>query len=106
MDEFGCDYKCRTVGESIIKYNIPNDWNAEFDAYDGAFSVVCVQVDKIRKTPAMMDLKLRIVVNEDDEYAGCMVRAHQRIIAFKIDYMRDLAKALAMEPKNEISYRP
>ena len=25
MDEFGCDYECRTVGESIIKYNIPND---------------------------------------------------------------------------------
>lgn len=31
MDEFGCDYECRTVGESIIKYNIPNDWCAEFD---------------------------------------------------------------------------
>ena len=24
MDEFGCDYACKTVGESIIKYNIPN----------------------------------------------------------------------------------
>ncbi len=35
MDKFGCDYACRTVGESIIKHHIPNDWCAEFDAYDG-----------------------------------------------------------------------
>ena len=31
MDEFGCDYECKTVGESITKYNIPDDWCAEFD---------------------------------------------------------------------------
>lgn len=106
MDEFGCDYECRTVGESIIKYNIPNDWNAEFDAYDDVYSVVCVQVDKIRKIPAMMDLKLRIVKNEDDEYAGCMVLTNQKIIAFKVDHMSDLARALAIEQKNEISQCP
>ena len=34
MDEFNCDYRCRTVGESIMKYNIPNDWLAEFNVYD------------------------------------------------------------------------
>ena len=95
VDEFGCDYDCRTVGESIIKYNIPNDWNAEFDAYDGVYPIVCVQVDKIRKTPAIMDLKIRIVENEDDEYAGCMVLTNQKVIAFKVDYMSDLASALA-----------
>ena len=39
MDEFGCDYECKTVGESIIKYNIPNDWSAEFDAYDDVYSI-------------------------------------------------------------------
>ena len=33
-DEFGCDYESKTVGESITKYNIPDDWIAEFDAYD------------------------------------------------------------------------
>ncbi|MBQ7328504.1 MAG: hypothetical protein IJX01_01185 [Oscillospiraceae bacterium] len=98
MDEFGCDYGCRTVGESIIKYNIPNDWSAEFDAYDDVYPVICVQVDEICKTPALMDLKLRVVENEDDEYAGCMVLTNQKTIAFKIDYMSELIKAI--EPKN------
>ena len=61
MHEFGCDYECKTVGESIAKYNIPDDWSAEFDAYDGVYPIVCIQVDQIRQAPAMMDLKLRIV---------------------------------------------
>ena len=104
MDEFGCDYECRTVGESIIKYNIPDDWNAEFDAYDDVYSVVRMQVDKIRKVPAIMELKLRIIENEDDEYAGCIVLTNQKIIAFKIDYMRDLAKALEKDQKNETDH--
>ena len=34
MDEFGCDYMCKTVGEGLAKYNIPGDWCAEFDACD------------------------------------------------------------------------
>ena len=97
MDEFGCDYGCRTVGESIIKYNIPNDWCAEFDAYDAVYPVVCVQVEQIRKSSKMMALKLRIVENEDDEYAGCMVLAAQKTIAFKVDYMHDLIKAMNEE---------
>lgn len=97
MDEFGCDYECRTVGESIIKYNIPNDWCAEFDAYDDAYPVVCIQVDQIRKTSAMMDLKLRFVENEDAEYAGCMVLTDRKTIAFKVDYMSDLVKAMETE---------
>ena len=94
MDEFGCDYECKTVGESIIKYNIPDDWCAEFDAYDGVYPIVCIQVDQIRESPAMMDLKLRIVENPDDEYAGCMVLAEKKTIAFKVNYMRDLTKAM------------
>lgn len=94
MDEFGCDYDCRTVGEGITKYNIPDDWCAEFDAYDGVYPIVCIQVDQIRKIPAMMSLKLRIVENPDDEYAGCMVIAEKKTIAFKVDYMRDLLKAI------------
>ena len=94
MDEFGCDYECKTVGESIIKYNIPDDWGAEFDAYDGVYPIVCIQVDQIRKSPAMMDLKLRIVENPDDEYAGCMVLAEKKTIAFKVNYMSDLTKAM------------
>ena len=99
MDEFGCDYECRTVGESIIKYNIPNDWIAEFDAYDDVYPVICVQVDEIRKTPALMDLKLRVVENEDDEYAGCMVLTNQKTIAFKIDYMCDLIRTMEQKTK-------
>ena len=95
MDEFGCDYECRTVGESIIKYSIPNDWRAEFDAYDDVYPVICVQVDEIRKASAIMDLKLMIMENEDDEYAGCMVLTNQKTIAFKIDYMSDLIRAIA-----------
>ena len=94
MDEFGCDYECKTVGESITKYNIPDDWCAEFDAYDGVYPIVCIQVDQIRESPAMMDLKLRIVENPDDEYAGCMVLAEKKTIAFKVNYMRDLTKAM------------
>ena len=94
MDEFGCDYECRTVGESITKYNIPDDWCAEFDAYDGAYPIIVIQVDQIRKAPAMMDLKLRMIENPDDEYAGCMVLKEKQTIAFKVDYMSDLIKAM------------
>lgn len=94
MDEFGCDYGCRTVGESITKYNIPDDWCAEFDACDDVYPIVCIQVDQIRKAPAMMDLKLRIVEDEDDEYAGCMVFTERKTIAFKVDYMSNLVKAM------------
>ena len=97
MDAFYCDYECRTVGESITKYNIPNDWCAEFDAYDGVYPVICVQVDHIRKMLAMMDLKLRIVENKDDEYAGCMVFTGKKTIAFKIDYVCDLIEAMETE---------
>lgn len=94
MDEFGCDYECKTVGESITKYNIPDDWCAEFDAYDGVYPIVCIPIDQIRESPAMMDLKLRIVENPDDEYAGCMVLAEKKTIAFKVNYMSDLTKAM------------
>lgn len=94
MDEFGCDYECKTVGESITKYNIPDDWCAEFDAYDGVYPIVCIQIDQIRESPAMMDLKLRIVENPDDEYAGCIVLAEKKTIAFKVNYMSDLTKAM------------
>ena len=66
MDEFGCDYECRTVGESITKYNIPDDWCAEFDAYDDVYPIIVILVDQIRKAPAMMDLKLRMIENPDD----------------------------------------
>ena len=94
MDEFGCDYECRTVGESIVKYNIPDDWCAEFDAYDDVYPIIVIQVDQIRKTPAMMDLKLRIIENPDDEYAGCMVLTEEKTISFKVDYMCVLTKAI------------
>ena len=94
MDEFGCDYECKTVGECITKYNIPDDWRAEFDAYDCVYPIVCIQIDQIRESPAMMDLKLRIVENPDDEYAGCMVLAEKKTIAFKVNYMSDLTKAM------------
>ena len=94
MDEFGCDYECRTVGEGITKYNIPDDWCAEFDAYDDVYPIVCVQVEQIRRSSNMMALKLRIVENEDEEYAGCIVFTDQKAIAFKVDYMSDLVKAM------------
>lgn len=93
MDAFGCDYRCKTVGESITKYNIPSDWRAEFDAYDDIYPIVSIQIDKIYKTPAIMDLKLRVVENADEEYAGCILLPEQKVIAFKIDYMDDLIAA-------------
>ena len=67
MDVFGCDYVRRAVGDSITKYNIPDDWCAEFDAHDDVYPIICVPVDQIRKNQAMMDLKLRVVENADDE---------------------------------------
>ena len=94
MDKFGCYYTCRTVGESITKYNIPNDWCAEFDIYDGVYPIVCIRVEQIREAPAMMDLKLRLVENADDEYAGCMVLEDQKTIAFKVDCVSHLVKAM------------
>ena len=99
MDELGCDYACRTVGEGITKYNIPNDWCAEFDVYDDIYPIICIQVDQIRKAPVMMDLKLRIVENEDDEYAGCIVLTKKKTIAFKVDFMYDLVKAMRTTDK-------
>ncbi|MEF2838054.1 MAG: hypothetical protein U0N82_10060 [Oscillospiraceae bacterium] len=97
MDELGCDYECRTVGESIFKYNIPEDWCAEFDDYDAVYPVICISVEQIRKIPAIMNLKLRIVENKDDEYAGCMVLAEQKTIAFKVDSMSALVRAIEKE---------
>ena len=93
-----CDYKCRTVGEGIVKYNIPDDWCIEFDAYDVSAPIVCVQVGQIRKVSAMMDLSLRVVENEDDEYAGCIIFPDRKIVIFKVDYMRDLVKAMEAIP--------
>ena len=97
MDKFGCDYACRTVGESIAKYNIPDNWSAEFDAYDAIYPIVCIRVEQIRKAPNIMSLQLRIVENEDEEYAGCMVMADRKTIAFKLDCMGDLIKAMQAE---------
>ena len=47
----------------------------------------------------MMDLQLRMIENPDDEYAGCMVLADKQTIAFKVDYMSDLIKAMETMPK-------
>lgn len=94
MDEYGCDYECRTVGEGITKYNIPDDWYTQFDVQDGVYPIISIQAGNIRKCSAMMELKLRIIENADDEYAGCMVLAENRAIIFKIDYMIDLVQAM------------
>ena len=94
MDALGCDYDCRTVGEGINKYSIPDDWTAEFDVYDGFYPIISIRTDQIRKRPAMMELKIRVVENEDEEYAGCMVFLAQRRIVFKIDCLHNLIKAM------------
>ena len=46
------------------------------------------------KAPAMMDLKLRMIENPDDEYAGCIILEEKKTIAFKVDFMSDLVKAM------------
>ena len=94
MDEFGCDYMCKTVGESIEKYQIPDDWYAEFDSWDGVWPIICIQVGKIRNMSAIMSLKLRMIENPDEEYAGCMVLPEKKTIIFKIDNLGDLMKAM------------
>ena len=95
MDEFGCDYQCRTVGEGIIKHHIPDDWCVEFVVWNEAYPDVCMEVEALRKNPALMELKIRIVENEDMEYAGCMVCTEEKTIFFKVDYMRELVKAIS-----------
>ena len=95
MDKFFCDYVCRTVGESITKYDIPDDWEAEFYAWEEICPAVCVPVGEIRRCSAAMDLQLRIVEDPDEEYAGCMVYANRHRIVFKIDYVSRLQKALS-----------
>ena len=97
MDAFGCDYECRTVGEGIVKYNIPDDWCAEFDAHDDIHPIICIQVNHIRKASAIMDLQLRIVENENDEYAGCMICADRKTVVFKVNDMGDLINAMKTE---------
>lgn len=92
MDELGCDYECKTVSESIAKYSIPDDWCAEFDFFDCIHSVICIQVGQVRKDPAIMDLKLRIVENEDYEYAGCIMLPDRKTIVFKVDRLRDFVR--------------
>ena len=94
MDEFGCDYDCGTVGESITKYSIPDDWCGEFAVWDDVYPIICIQVGWIRKNPALMGLKLRIVENPDDEYAGCRILPKKETIAFKVDSRHELIKAI------------
>ena len=94
MDEFGCDYACRSVGEGITKYNIPDDWSATFDVYDCINPLVHMQVDKVRRNPALMKLKLRVVEDNGQEYAGCRILTDEKTIWFKIDYMQALIKAV------------
>ena len=94
MDEFGCDYECRTVGEGIIKYNIQDDWFAKFDVVDGFYPTISIRVGKMRKYPSIMELKLRIIENPYDEYAGCMILENGKNIFFKISCMIDFLKAI------------
>ena len=94
MDEFGCDYKCRTVGESIVKYHIPGDWCAEFDVCNGIYPIIVIPAEQIRRTPAMMELKLRFTGNPNDEYPGCILLTEKKTIAFKVDCISDLQNAL------------
>ena len=96
MDALGCDYKCRTVGEGMEKYNVRNDWRVEFDVYDDAYPMICMYPEELRERPTMMMLKIRVVENEDAEYAGCMVFPEQKRIIFKVDYMQDLIEAMKL----------
>ena len=97
MEQMICDYLCRTVGEGVIKYNIPDDWCAEFDAYDDIYPTVAIPISRLRKTSALMDLNLRMIENEEEELAGCVVMAEHKIIAFKIPYIRDFVTAMQLE---------
>ena len=94
LDMFGSDYDCRTVGEGLNKYDVSGDWRVEFDIYDGAYPMIGISAGEICRIPDMMALKLRVVENEDEEYAGCIVLTEKKAIAFKVDFMRDLVKAM------------
>ena len=94
MDERGCDYTCRTIGESITKYNIPGDWWAEFDACDGFYPSICIQIDIVRKNSVIMNLKLRFIENQNTEYAACMVLPEKKTVVFKIGCLGELIKAM------------
>ena len=42
----------------------------------------------------MMEMNQRMVENENDEYAGCMVLMKRKTVAFKVERMSDLVKAM------------
>ena len=97
MAEFYCDFSCRTVGEGITRYQIPDSWYAEFDVYDDIYPTVMIQIAQIRKSASILGLKLRIVDNTDVEYAGCIVLPENKTIIFKVDTMNDLLEAMITE---------
>ena len=94
MAELDYDYTIRTVGESIIKCEIPDDWYAEFEVFDNIYPIVVIQIGEIRKIPSMMNLKLRIISNPDDEYPCCVVLREKKTVLFKIDFLHDLLMAM------------
>lgn len=96
MDEFGCDYACRTVGEGMDKYNVAGDWRVEFDIYDGTYPLICISAEEMYERPGILTLRLRMIENEDEEYASCMVFPEEKRITFKIDRLLDLIKAMEL----------
>ncbi len=94
MVAFVCDYGCETVKEAILKYDIPDDWLVGFDIYDKAYPIITFPARCVRKAYAIMALRLRMIENEDEEYAGCMIAEEEKTIFFKIDHMLDLINAL------------
>ena len=95
MAEFVWDYGCRTVGEGMERFRIPDDWCVEFEVREDICPVVVIQADQIRKVPAMMNLKLSVIADTEEEYAACTVLPRKKTIAFKIDDLEDLIKAVA-----------
>ena len=83
MSKFICDYTCRTVGECIIRYNIPDDWYAEFDFYDDLCPTICVRIDLIKMNSAIMALKLKVSEKEGEEWAGCILFTEKETVSFE-----------------------
>jgi hypothetical protein len=73
MDEFGCDYEYKTVDEGITKYNMPDDWYAEFDSMS-----TLARALEIEKHTCLLGCKL-------PNKQACILVSRKRLVGLSAD---------------------
>ena len=101
MNVFEWDRRCKTVKEAIEKYKIPDDWTAEFQCAHLGHPNIFIPVERIRKFPAILDLRLFIADDRANNCSGFSCPPGRKRIVFQIARMGDLIKALETEQTNK-----